>query len=155
MKGRLPIVAVLLALFTGTVDVRAGESVRCEILTIQASNTGQGIDPALRAHRSLFLQAPFSSYNTFRLVNRHIHTMALGVHKSLTLPPSLTGSLRLNRIDGAKLDLTLTLTRQGREPIRINGKASPGSPFFAAGLKNTQGVWIFGVVCHRDGIVHH
>jgi hypothetical protein len=52
-------------------------------------------------------------------------------------------------MEKGQLDLTLSLTRKGKSPVNIQGKAAFGAPFFAAGFKNPNGVWIFGVVCKQ------
>ena len=65
----------------------------------------------------------------------------------LHLPNSLGGSLKLDDVTQGRLHLTLTLAREKRNPVSIKGMASQGAPFFAAGFKNPDGVWIFGVIC--------
>ncbi|MCP4601548.1 MAG: hypothetical protein GY847_13720 [Proteobacteria bacterium] len=155
MKAKMPAVVALLALFAGAFQSHASIKVRCDVLTIEASNSNRGIDPALKSYAAVFKQPPFAGFNTFQLIHRKTYDMPLNVPVTLTLPASLGGSLRLTRKDGSQLDLTLALARQGRKPIEINGRASPGTPFFAAGLKNQKGVWIIGVACNRDEIVVH
>ncbi len=156
MRGKLPAAVALLALLCcGTIQAHATNKVRCDVLTIEASNADRGIDPALKAYAEIFKQPPFSSFNTFQLVHRQTYEMPLKAPVALRLPNSLGGSLRLDRQEGAKLDLTLTLARQGRSPINIQGRASPGDPFFVAGLKNPNGVWVFGVACNRNELVVH
>lgn len=155
MKDKLPIVVALAALLMGMLPAHASETVRCDVLTIEASNSAGGIDKALMSYAEIFKQKPFSDFDTFQLVHRQTLEMPLNEPVSLTLPESLGGSLKLDRLIGSKLELTLTLARQGHSPIQIQGKASPGTPFFAAGFKNPKGVWIFGVACIRDDIVDH
>ena len=157
-SGRKAILAVIVAIvvsLAGTLGAIASDKVRCEFLTIEASNSNKGIDPKLKSYAGIFKQAPFSQFNSFKLVEKQSYEMLLNVPVALTLPSSLGGSLRLDRKDGEKLELTLTLIRAGRSPIQIKGRASPGSPFFAAGLKNPNGVWVFGVACNRDEIIVH
>lgn len=133
----------------------AEDTVRCEVLTIEASNSGLGIDPALRAHSAIFGKPPFSAFDTFKLVQRQAHDITLGVPVALTLPQPFSGSLGFNGERQGKLDLTLTLSRQQSKPIQIDGKASPGTPFFAAGFRSATGTWIFGVLCDRNGVIVH
>ena len=129
--------------------VAAAAPVRCEVLTIQASNDSSGLDKRLTAHAAIFKQAPFSRFNSFKLVSAKTYDMPARNPVKLTLPASLGGSLRLNKVEAGQLDLTLTLARQGRKPVDIQGRASLNAPFFAAGFKNPGGVWIFGVVCKK------
>ncbi len=155
MRGKLIAATVLLTLFLGTLPANALGKVRCEVMTIQASNSKKGIDPALSAYKVVFKQRPFSAFDTFQLVHRQTYEMAVGTPTALSMPKTLGGSLSLNGEVNLKLSLTLTLARNGQRPININGTASPGAPFFAAGLKNPSGVWILGIACkHNDFSLH-
>lgn len=150
------IAAVLGALaFCAAAPAQATEKVRCDVLTIEASNRGQGIDAALAEHGAVFRKHPFSSFDTFRLVSRHAYQLELGVPTALTLPAPLGGSIVYNQQVQGKLDLTLTITRPQVKPVTVRGKASPGSPLFAAGFKSGAGTWIFGVVCNRSATITH
>ncbi len=156
MRGKLPAIFAFLALLAGgALQSHASNKVRCDVLTIEVSNSNQGIDPALQSYAAIFKQSPFSGFNTFQLIHRKTYEMPLNAPVKLSLPASLGGSLRLNRKEGSQLDLTLTLARSGDKPIEINGRASPGTPFFAAGLKNPKGVWVIGIACRRNEIVVH
>ena len=155
MRAKPLAAAVALALLGWAIQANASTKVRCEVLTIQATNAGLGIDAALIAHAAILRQAPFSAFNSFRLVHRQSYDMTVGSPTTLTLPASLGGSLRLNGEDRSRLDLTLTIVRQGKSPVSIKGAASPGAPFFAAGFKNQAGTWVFGVICSRIETVDH
>jgi hypothetical protein len=154
--------AVLTALFAGAVALgfitaaQASERVRCEVLTIEASRSGQGIDPALALYGAVFKAAPFAEFDTFKLVGRRSYELALGSDAALTIPSPYTGSLRFDRENAGRFELTLSLTRPSGPPILVQGKATPGTPFFAAGLKSALGRWVFGVACDRaNGVVHY
>jgi hypothetical protein len=156
MSVKLAAGVILLALFIGnTPALFAAEKVRCEVLTIQASNSGDGVAKALESYATIFKQKPFSGFNTFQLVRRTTYSMPLGMHQKLVLPKPLSGSLLLRGETSGKLDLTLSLTPAGKKPITINGNALPGAPFFAAGLKNDTGIWVLGVICNRSNLNNH
>ncbi len=141
--------AFLVVFFARVSSADAEKQVRCEVMTIQASNLGKGIDKRLKKHAATFKQPPFSAYNTYELVHRQTYKMPQSAPVTLRLPESLGGSLRLNKVVADQLDLTLSLARKGKSPVNIQGKANFGAPFFAAGFKNPKGVWIFGVVCKK------
>lgn len=141
--------ACLLGVLVGVSNAVAEKRVVCEVMTIQASNLGKGIDKRLKKHEATFKQPPFSAFDTYELVHRQTYKMPITASISLHLPESLGGSLRLNKEANDQLDLTLSLARKGKSPINIQGKATFGAPFFAAGFKNPKGVWIFGVVCKK------
>jgi hypothetical protein len=141
--------AFLLAVFSGVSEAGAEKKVQCEVMTIQASNLGKGIDKRLKKHEATFKQPPFSAFDTYELIHRQTYKMPRSASVSLHLPESLGGSLRLNKVVNDQLDLTLSLARKEKSPINIQGKATFGAPFFAAGFKHPKGVWIFGVVCKK------
>lgn len=156
MRGILPLaVAWLTAIYLWAPEVMAAGSVRCEVLTIEASNSGRGLDAALSAHAAIFEQRPFAAYDTFVLVHRASYDLALNAPTALALPAGLGGSIRLNAADRTRFKLALTFVRSGRKPIEIAGLASSGVPLFAAGFRSPAGVFVFGVICaHQDIILH-
>ena len=125
----------------------AAERTRCEILTVQASNSGRGIAESLTQYAEIFKKPPFATYDSFELLDRQVVELALAVPTQLTLPENIGGSLNLNGRIGKQLDLTLTLSRNKKTPITIRGHASPGAPLIAAGMTSSKGIWVFGVVC--------
>lgn len=145
-----------LLVLTSMGAAQASERIRCEVLTIEASRTGQGIDPALAIYTPVFKTAPFAEFDTFKLVDRRSYELTLGGLAALSLPSPYAGSLRFDRENGGRFELSLTLARPTGNPVLVQGKATPGAPFFAAGLKSALGRWIFGVACdHADGVVHY
>ncbi len=149
------IVVMALAILAGTAHANAATATSCEVYTISASNSGEGIDPKLAEFAPLFKQSPFDTFNTFKLVSAKTYDLELKVPTKLKLPESIGGFLRLDSVEDGKLNLTLTLVRDGKKPIDIKGKASQGAPFFAAGLTKEDGVWIFGVKCKDSVTVTH
>jgi hypothetical protein len=145
--------AAAIALLGAVSETWAGEQARCELLTIEASSGGQGVDAALAAHAAILRKPPFSAFNTFRLLKRQAYDLTRGTPVVLSLPQSLGGSLLYNRMEEGRFNLTLTINRQGGAPVTINSKASPGRPFFAAGFQTGTGTLIFGVICNRSGTV--
>jgi len=150
------LLAGLLAL-AGMAAAQASERIRCEVLTIEASRTGQGIDPALAVYAPVFKTAPFADFDTFKLVSRRDYELTLpGGPTPLSLPTPYAGTLRFDRESGGRFELSLTLTRPTGGPVLVQAKATPGTPFFAAGLKSALGRWVFGVSCDRaNGVVHY
>jgi Fe-S cluster assembly scaffold protein SufB len=155
MKTKLLTAVAALILIAGAGSARASDKVRCQVLTIQASNTGLGIDAELKDYAKIFKQAPFNAFNTYKLVHKQSYELELNIPAGLKLPASLSGNLRFNKENKGQLELTLTISREGKKPISINGRASPNAPFFAAGFKGDNGTLVFGVVCNRNGITNH
>jgi hypothetical protein len=158
MRSKIPGTnATLAALFagllilSGVAAAQASERIRCEVLTIEASRTGQGIDPALAIYGAVFRTAPFAEFDTFKLVSRRSYELTLGGPAGLELPPPYSGTLRFDRENAGRFELSLALNRPTGGPVLVQGKATPGTPFFAAGLKSALGRWVFGVSCDRAG----
>jgi hypothetical protein len=158
----------LLALVVGAVALGiaapagAAGGTRCDVLAIEASNAHRGVDPALAAalgrHAAVLAKPPFNAFDSFRLESRKAYDLELGQALELTLPTPFSGRLAVGGQAQAKLDLTLDIVRPGSQPVRINGRARPGAPLFAAGFASAKGTWIFGVICDRPAspaIVQH
>jgi len=151
------IVALGIALPAG-----ATERIRCEVLSIEASTAGRGVDPALSAalgrHAGVLSKPPFAGFDSFRLESRRPYELEVGKAVDLTLPRPFGGRLTAPGRDGARFELILDIVRPGASPVRIQGKASPGTPLFAAGFAGPGGTWIFGVICDliaTAGIIQH
>ena len=155
MKTILHAAVALLILVGGTDHAYASAKVRCEVLTISASNSSHNIDPELAKYTAMFRQPPFTAFNSYRLVNRKHYELALGIPSTLKLPETFKGALRFNQEDKGQFELTLTIARLGKKAINIRGRASPNAPFFTAGFKSPGGVWVFGVLCNKGEIVNH
>jgi hypothetical protein len=139
-NAKLAALLVGMLALTSMAAAPASERIRCEVLTIEASRTGQGIDPALAVYSTVFRTAPFAEYDTFKLVARRSYELTLGVQSALSLPPPYVGALRFDRENEGRFELSLTLTRPTGAPVLVQGKATPGTPFFAAGLKSALGL---------------
>lgn len=161
---RTQLLAVMLGIvaLASAVPAAAVERIRCEVLAIEASKGGGGVDPALKEalgrHSGVLSKAPFAAFDTFRLKSRRPYELEMGKAAELTLPAPFSGRLTAAGRDGVRFDLVLDIARPGASPVRINGKASPRTPLFAAGFAGDGGTWIFGVLCDRiaaAGIVNH
>ena len=133
----------------------ASSKAECEVMTIHASNSGQGIDTALTRFETIFKKSPLSGFNSFKLVDRQIIEMKISQKRELTLPDAIGGSLHLDRQNKGLSALTLTLYREGKKPITIRGRASPGAPLFAAGMRSAQGIWVFGIACKEKNSIRN
>lgn len=150
MKIRLALGAAVWFSLQCLTTQASNSTAACEVMTILASNSGQGVDVALRQFQYLFMKEPFSKYDSFQLISKQVVIIDTFRPKKLSLPDGIGGSLYLNRRIERKLALTLTLTRDSKRRISISGIAAPGAPLFAAGMKGGNGVWVFGVACENN-----
>ena len=149
--GRLRYILMMMSVSAAMLlSSEVGAATRCEVLTIHASNVGRGTDAKLSRFAALFVQKPFSAFDTFELMETQEIGLEMGIPAALKLPERIGGTLRLNKIENGKFDLSLSLSRDGKPPVRINGIAAAQSPILAAGMKSKNGVWIFGVACDHD-----
>jgi hypothetical protein len=148
--------ALAMMLISASVVTANASDVSCEVLTIEASSSAQGTDPALSALSSIFQKPPFSDFDTFRLVDRKNYALSLTAPVALSLPGNLKGTLAYGGQESGRLNLTLRLSRDDSVPAVITGRTTPGVPFIAAGLRSEKGRWIFAVICNRSATpVHH
>ncbi len=125
----------------------ADKVIRCNIFTIEASNSGAGLDSGLKEYAEIFKNKPFDKFNSFKLVSTKKINLSLGEKKELSLHTDLKGSLKFTGLSGKQLKLSLKLIKSNGSPVIIEGKALPGTPFIAAGLKSGHGRWVIAVEC--------
>jgi hypothetical protein len=147
MKNFLILAAAAVLSVTAAKNSYAADVVTCKVLTVEASNSGTGIDKNLSEYAVLFSKKPFAAFNSFKLVNSSKLKLESGVAKELALSGNLKGSLMFTGFAGRRLKLSLKLNRPGTTPAIIEGKALPGTPFLAAGFKSGSGRWIIAVEC--------
>ena len=119
---------------------------KCKVLTVEATNDGKGIDKALAGYADVFAKAPFNGFDSFKLVQEKKYTLELGAPSPLKLR-DLKGTLEYTGRTDKRLKLTLKLDRPAGSPVVIEGKASSGAPFIAAGMKSPSGRWVIAVEC--------
>ncbi len=131
----------------GAAPAPAASAIRCDVLTIEASRLGGGIETPLLPYAPIFKQKPFDGFDTFKLVGKKTYELSLGKSHTLEVPAGMSGKLLFKGLMGKRLELRLTLSKPGIKPVKIDGLASPGAPLFAAGFKVPGGILVFGVVC--------
>lgn len=127
----------------------ATDGIFCTVLTIEASNGSEGVDAALSQYAAIFSQQPFASFSSFKLINEKQYTLELNKPLKLTLPADLSGSLEYRGALKSELHLNLNISSGTGKPVLIEGTASNGVPFIAAGLKSPNGRWVIAVKCSR------
>ncbi|MBN2344492.1 MAG: hypothetical protein JXX29_01660 [Deltaproteobacteria bacterium] len=150
MKKLSMIAAIaFLSLLCNVHAVVAQEAVTCKVLTIEATNSGNGVDSALQPYAAIFKKKPFDTFNSFALISEKEYTLKLNQPLQLSLPTQLTGTLEFRGNDKNNLKLQLHLTKNEGAPIVINGTASDGAPFMAAGYKSPLGRWVIAIKCNK------
>ncbi|MCK9521884.1 MAG: hypothetical protein M0R76_02425 [Proteobacteria bacterium] len=155
MTKSIRIIACLTLLLWGFPLAVNASDTTCDLLTIEATANAQGIDPALSDWASIFRAAPFSQFDTFRLVEQRQYALALGAPTALVLPQGIRGTLEFQGMRAGQLNIALVLQRDERMPVILAGRATPGVPFMAGGLKSEQGRWVFVVLCRRTAMPVH
>jgi hypothetical protein len=90
---------------------QGADGAECKILEVQASNTGGGVDPALKPLARKLSKPPFSAWDTFKLIAEHDKTVTR--MKALDLALSPGGKLSLlyrDRIEEKKKKVRLRFT---------------------------------------------
>jgi len=136
--------------------VATPSSIKSEVLVLYASNDGSGIDKKIPPISALG-KPPFSSYNSYALLDDSELPIDLGKSADKQLPDTTKLTLTFNSVtiskpkDGEKPELLFTLTES---IMRTDGsavlpslqvKAKRGEYFFLAGTKYKDGILVIGV----------
>ena len=131
----------------------APAEVSVEIVILHATNDGSGIDPKIGKMPAL-AQPPFSSYNSYRLLDRIKLPLAKGKPSTTKLPTGrdLMVSLK-DIIEPAKKDdlrrylVTASIQKPDGNTFLplLEVKAKPGEPFFVVGQTYKGGTVVIGI----------
>lgn len=147
MKRSILAAIICCCTLLGVAPAWAENTIRCDVLTIEASRLGSGVEAPLRPYAAIFKQKPFDAFDSFKLVDKKTYELTLGASQKLKVPGGMSGKLLFKGLTGKRLELRLTLNKPGLKPITIDGLASPGAPLFAAGFRRSGRILIFGVAC--------
>jgi len=144
-----------------TISLDAGPTqpteVPSEILVLHATNTGGGIDPALR-HLKQLRNPPFSAYDTYRLLDRRAVTLRLNQPDSTQLPNNSTLRTLLKavlpdaryRVEASILCPSQESDGRGSCLPSLEVTAKSGEPFFVAGQSYRDGILVLGIQVGKE-----
>jgi len=136
----------------GPHDAPVVADVKAEIIILHATNDGKGIDPGIGKMPEL-AQPPFSSYNSYKLLNKDALKLIKGEAKEQKLPDG--GKLAVtfkDMVKGKKGEATRYMLKAMIE--KSDGKAflpgldvtaRKGEYFFIAGQKYEKGILVIGI----------
>ncbi|MBM4373598.1 MAG: hypothetical protein FJ095_00825 [Deltaproteobacteria bacterium] len=120
-----------------------------ELVVAHGKNDGKGIDPRLAKHKEL-QSPPFSSYNSYALLEETTRPLAQNKPVALQLPDG--GELRvvLDDFEGkgerpGRFVLKAIVKKPGGDESTVQVKAKPGAIFFVAGQKHDKGILVLGI----------
>lgn len=134
------------------------------IMVLHATNGGGGIDPRLR-HLSQLTKPPFSSYDTYRLLNSHDRVLAAQQSDTTQLPNGRTLRTELKEVlpnDRYQVAASISRPSGKGDKEKKDGKegksgdedrflpllqvtAKRGEPFFVAGQSYRGGILVIGI----------
>lgn len=134
-------------------DSAAPATISCEVVILYATNDGTGIDPKIGKMPELG-QPPFSSYNSYKLLDRPTLPLTKGKSATLKLPTGRDLMVTFKDVlDSKKKDepRRFTITASIQKPdgntflplLEVNAKA--GENFFVAGQKYKGGTLVIGI----------
>jgi hypothetical protein len=137
---------------TGSPDA-AQATIACEVVVLHATNDGTGIDPKIGKMPELG-QPPFSSYNSYKLLDRPKLALAKGKSTTVKLPTGRDLMVTFKEvIEPKKKDepKRYTITASIQKPdgnsflplLEVNAKA--GENFFVAGQNYKGGTLVIGI----------
>jgi len=131
----------------------APNALNAEIIVLHATNDGSGIDPKIGKMPELG-KPPFSSYNSYKLLDRSKQGVAKGNSSKISLPNGGTLMVSLKDIIAAKSKddtkrfvINASIQKPGGNNflplLEVNAK--PGETFFVAGQSYKGGVLVIGI----------
>lgn len=129
------------------------EAMAAEVIILHATNDGTGIDPKIGKMPELG-KPPFSSYNSYRLLDRSKLSIAKGKSSTSKLPNERVLQVSLKDIvAGRKKDepkkyvVSASIQKPGGTAflplLEVNAKA--GETFFVAGQTHKGGILVIGI----------
>jgi hypothetical protein len=124
-----------------------------EVIVLHATNDGTGIDPKIGKMPELG-RPPFSSYNSYKLLDRASLALAKGEAKTTKLPNNRVLQVTLKDIlgpkkkgEGKKYALSASIQKPGGGDFLplLNVNAPPGETFFVAGQTYKGGILVIGI----------
>ena len=131
----------------------AAPAIACEIVVLHATNDNSGIDPKIGKMPELG-QPPFSSYNSYKLLDRPKIAVAKGVQSTVKLPNGLDMAVNLKDIiapvkkdEVTRYRVSTSIQKPGGNTflplLEVTAKA--GEWFFVAGQTYKGGVLVIGI----------
>ncbi|MRG92714.1 hypothetical protein [Polyangium spumosum] len=163
---RLPLFALLVAAFglslghgpsvahaQGAAAAQADASVSMEIVVLHGTNDGTGIDPKIGKMPEL-AKPPFSSYNSYKLLDRSKQTSSKASPSTLKLPNDRVLKVSLKDVvqpskkgESKRYVISASIQKPGGSDflplLEVNAKA--GETFFVAGQNHKGGVLVIGI----------
>lgn len=131
------------------------KEVQAEVIVLHGTNDGKGVDPALPADvRGKLEKPPFSSFNSYKLLEKHELKLPKGEAKEKKLPDGGKMSLLFKEVspgkkkdDPTKFVLSATIEKaDGKQFLPgLDVNTVKGDYFFIAGQKYNGGILVIGV----------
>lgn len=130
----------------------AGSPAACSVHVIHGLHQGDGIDERLSRYRANLERAPFSAWQTFRLLNQTELNIALHATGRFTLPNGKAGALsyigHVQTAEGKhRLKLRLEVGEAPRKQLSTLFTLDEGGVFFDAGQRFQGGLLVLCVSC--------
>lgn len=134
-------------------QVKADEAVTAEVIILHATNEGTGIDPKIGKMPELG-KPPFSSYNSYKLLDRVKLPLGKGKPTTTKLPNDRVLQVSLKDIltpqkkdEAKKFVVGASIQKPGGNSflplLEVNAKA--GETFFVAGQTHKGGILVIGI----------
>jgi hypothetical protein len=119
--------------------------VTCDVLCIWATNSEDGIDPALKDIPEL-KKPPFAGYKGYKLLADLNINLEEGVATDVPITPDTKLVLTLGGIKGTPPKIALHVLVPPKK-LEANLLSPPGKRSFLAGLAHKDGILIIGLSC--------
>lgn len=124
-----------------------GGKAACTIDVIHARTDGDGsVDAQLAGLAEDLKKPPFTSWKTFKLLDKSSASLAEGASAPFNTPIGKAGSLTYAGREQAKLKLTIEVPGE-KSNTRSNVRLDDGGHLLLAGIKHQGGILIYAVSC--------
>jgi len=133
----------------GPIHAQPATSAEAEVIILYGSNDNTGIDPQLGKMPELS-KPPFSSFNSYKLLDRKSLTLVKGAAQNIALPTSSTLAVTLkdvttNKSNETRYDVTESITNGDKSILpELEVSAKRTEFFFVAGEKYKDGALVIG-----------
>jgi hypothetical protein len=121
--------------------------VNTEIMVMHATQESSGSIDAKIGSMPQLTKPPFSSYNTYKLIERKTLAVERGKPSSYALPNGRTLQVAVEALPEKQYKVGASVSRaEGSSFLKVlEVKASPNEPFFVAGQTYNKGILVFAI----------
>lgn len=125
-------------------EAQQEKTTQADVMVLHATNAGEGIDKGI-GNLPQLKEPPFSSYDTYRLLQRSQFRFSEKEPGELALPNGDTLQLALVKQDGPRIVAELRIFNGKKKKFSAQFKAAKKALFYVAGPRHKDGILVLGL----------